>query len=251
MVEPSSQWFGSGFGQSGSTSKRGAMGPAAAAAPCDAGALAGVCAVVLGPESQAASSTLAVAMQRDAIRRVVSLACLAAVVGGPRLALAHEIPSDVTVQIIVAPIVAGGVAGGVAGAVAGAVAPGGSRVQVLVRVPLEAMQDVEWPTFGPGYLDIARADQPLRNAAAVWLSRDIALYENGKRVALELVAARASIPSDRSFASLDSALAHLRAPPLPDGTQLVWQQALLDVQFEGPIESPASAFAIDAGDSIG
>src|SRR5882672_9917383 len=72
MVEPSSQWFGSGFGQSGSTSKRGAMGPAAAAAPCDAGALAGVCAVVLGPESQAASSTLAVAMQRDAIRRVMA-----------------------------------------------------------------------------------------------------------------------------------------------------------------------------------
>jgi hypothetical protein len=159
-------------------------------------------------------------------RRFVFLACLAAVVGVPRLALAHEIPSDVTVQIIVA--------------------PGGERALVLVRVPLEAMQDVEWPTTGPGYLDIARADPPLRNAAVVWLSRDIALYENGERVPLELVAARASIPSDRSFATLDSALAHLRAPPLPDVTQLVWQQALLDVLFEAPTSTPAPAFAIEA-----
>jgi hypothetical protein len=167
-------------------------------------------------------------------RRFVSLACLAAAFGAPRLALAHEIPSDVTVQIIVAPMAESGVA------------PGGERAQVLVRVPLEAMQDVEWPTFGPGYLDVSRADERLRDAAAVWLSRDIALYADGKRVPLELVAARASIPSDRSFASLDAALAHLRSPPLPDGTQLVWQQALLDVLFEAPLESRDAAFAIDA-----
>src|SRR5262245_37523329 len=72
MVEPSSQWFGSGFGQNGSTSKRGAVGPPAAAAPCDAGAAAGVCTVAFGPESQAASKEPAAAMQRDAIRRVMA-----------------------------------------------------------------------------------------------------------------------------------------------------------------------------------
>jgi hypothetical protein len=62
------------------------------------------------------------------------------------------------------------------------------------------------------------------------------------------VAARASIPSDRSFAELDTALAHLRAPPLPDDTQLVWQQALLDTLFEAPIApiaSNGSAFAVE------
>jgi hypothetical protein len=154
------------------------------------------------------------------------LACLAAMAGMPLGAGGHEIPSDATVQIIVAPVA--------------------DRVQLLVRAPLEAMQDIEWPTFGPGYLDLARADQPLRNAAAVWLQRDIGVYENGKPLTLELVTARASIPSDRSFASYASALAHVRGPPLAGGTQLVWQQALLDVLFEASIESAQSAFALDA-----
>jgi hypothetical protein len=137
------------------------------------------------------------------------------------------VPSDVTVQIIVS--------------------PSGDRLQLLVRAPLEAMQDIEFPTYGEGYLDIARADNALRNAALVWLAKDIVLYEDGRPIpAPDLVAVRASIPSDRSFATLDGALAHVRAPPLPDDTRLVWQQALLDVLFEAPIASARSAFAIDA-----
>jgi hypothetical protein len=144
---------------------------------------------------------------------------------GAHRANGHEVPSDVTVQIIVK--------------------PAGERLQLLVRVPLESMQDIEFPTFGPGYLDIPRADQSLRNAALVWLANDIEVYENGTRLPRpELVAARASIPSDRAFADPQSALAHVRAPGLPAGTQLVWQQALLDVLLEAPIESEQSAFAI-------
>ncbi len=157
----------------------------------------------------------------------VFLVWLALVLGAARAVLGHEIPSDVTVQIIVA--------------------PAGERVRVLVRAPLEAMQDIEFPTFGPGYLDLARADQALRSAAQVWLSRDVGIYENGRRLpSLELAALRVSIPSDRSFAEFDTALAHLRGPPLPNDTQLVWQQALLDVLFEAPIASATSAFALDA-----
>lgn len=155
------------------------------------------------------------------------LVWLALGLGAAGTVLGHEIPSDVTVKIIVK--------------------PAGERLQVLVRAPLEAMQDIEFPTFGPGYLDLARADASLRSAAQVWLSRDIALYENGRRLPnLELVATRVSIPSDRSFAQFDPALEHLRAPPLAGDTQLVWQQALLDVLFEVPIASSGSAFAIDA-----
>jgi hypothetical protein len=140
-------------------------------------------------------------------------------------ALGHEIPNDVTVQIIVK--------------------PEDARLRVLVRTPLEAMQDIEFPTFGPGYLDTARADRALRNAARLWLANDIELYEGGRRLPdLELIAARASIPSDRSFADYGTALAHVRGPPLPEGTQLVWQQALLDVLLEAPIESDSSSFAV-------
>ncbi|HEX6999827.1 MAG TPA: HupE/UreJ family protein [Gammaproteobacteria bacterium] len=153
------------------------------------------------------------------------LLMLLSLLGAPLGALAHEIPSDVTVHIIVK--------------------PEGDRIRLLVRAPLEAMQDVQFPTFGPGYLDAARADRALRNAALLWLVNDVDVYENGRRLPrLALVAARASIPSDRSFASYEAALAHVRAPPLPEGTELPWRQALLDVLLEAPIESEASRFAV-------
>ncbi len=128
----------------------------------------------------------------------------------PAAARAHEPPNDVTMQLLVR--------------------PAGSRLQLLVRAPLEAMQDVDFPTFGVGYLDVARADPQLNHAAQVWLADAIDVYEGERRLPpLAVVAVRASIPSDRSFATFDGALAHVRAAPLPEGTQLVWQQALIDV----------------------
>ena len=45
----------------------------------------------------------------------------------------------------------------------------------------------------------------------------------------------------------DEALAHVTGPRLPDETQLIWQQAMLDVLFEYPIESAESDFSMDPG----
>jgi hypothetical protein len=143
------------------------------------------------------------------------------------LARAHEVPSDVTVRMLIR--------------------PEGGRVKLLVRAPLEAMQDIVFPLVGPGYLDVPRADRQLRDAAQLWLADSIELYEGDRRLPrLEIVGVRASIPSDRSFAEYDSALAHLRGIPLPAGLDLPWQQALLDVELEAPIASPDSLFSIRA-----
>jgi len=142
----------------------------------------------------------------------------------PALARGHEIPSDVTVRMLVR--------------------PEGQRVQLLVRAPLEAMQDITFPTFGPGYLDVPGAERQLRDAAQLWLADNIELYEGDRRLPLAIVAVRASIPSDRAFDEYATALAHFAAPPLPADTQLVWQQALLDVWLEAPIESSSSLFSV-------
>jgi len=139
---------------------------------------------------------------------------------------AHEVPSDVTVRLLVR--------------------PAGDRAVVLVRAPLEAMQDIVFPTFGPGYLDVPNAAPQLRSAAQVWLLDNLELYEGERRVPLSIVAVRASIPSDRAFAEFDTALAHFTAAPLAAGLDLPWQQALLDVQLEAPIESENSLFSLRA-----
>jgi len=162
--------------------------------------------------------------RRVIFRRLLAAGlALAACAGLP--AGAHEIPNDVTVRMIVK--------------------PAATRLEVLVRVPLEAMQDIDFPTFGPGYLDVARADRQLRDAATLWLANDITLFEDGTPLPpLRIVAVRASIPSDRSFTSHASALAHVRGPPLRPGTQIVWQQALLDVLLETDIGDSTARFAV-------
>ncbi|MBI2073308.1 MAG: HupE/UreJ family protein, partial [Gemmatimonadetes bacterium] len=107
------------------------------------------------------------------------------------------------------------------------------------------MRDIQWPVRGPGYLEVGRAEPLLRDAARLWIAGYVELYEGGTRLRNEqLVAARVSLPSDGSFAGYESALAHVTGPGLPVSTELIWQQALLDVLLEYPIASDSAWFSI-------
>ena len=141
---------------------------------------------------------------------------------------AHEIPTDVVIQTILK--------------------PEGDQLSFLVRVPLEAMRDVNFPESGPGYLVISEADETIRDAAVIWIAREVGLFENGKQLnSWEIAATRLSIPSDRSFESFSAAIASVTGPKLPDDTDLYRDQALLDVLIYYPIESVDSEFSIDPG----
>jgi HupE/UreJ protein len=161
-------------------------------------------------------------------RMTVSLtaALAAALIGGLACgAAAHDVPDDVKVQAFVK--------------------PAGEQLHLLVRVPLSAMREVDVPLRGPGYLDLARADAALRNAATLWLTNNVEIHEGEERLAHpKLVDARVTLPSDRSFGSYEEALAHLRGPRLPGSMDLIWNQQLLDVLFAYPIKSERSDFAI-------
>jgi hypothetical protein len=148
------------------------------------------------------------------------------ITAAPIVASAHDIPNDVTVQLFVK--------------------PDGHRARVLVRAPLKAMRDVEYPMRGPDRLDVARADTILHDAATVWLLNNIDLYEGDTLLGGgAIVAVRASLPADKSFASFEDALAHVMSARLPDETELFWSQGLIDVLIEYPIQSDRSDFSID------
>src|SRR5205823_1614378 len=49
---------------------------------------------------------------------------------------------------------------------------------------------------------------------------------------------------DRSFGTFEQAIAHVTGPRLPGDMEFVWNQGLVDVLFEYPIESVRSAFSI-------
>ena len=166
---------------------------------------------------------------RVAVRVLFYLACAGLIAGVPATgALGHDIPQDITVRAFIK--------------------PEGQRLRLLVRVPLEAMRDVTFPLIGPGYLDLSRADEALRDAAVLWIGQEVSLFENGTRLAVpELAAIRVSLPTDPSFHGYDTALASVRGPALPVGTQIYWQQAMLDVLFEYRITSDRSEFSIVPG----
>ena len=79
---------------------------------------------------------------------------------------------------------------------------------------------------GQDYLDIGRVGPALQHAARIWVGDNIAIQEEGRNVGDgQIAAVRVSLPSDRSFASYDEAMAHLTGPPLPDATDMAWNQA--------------------------
>ncbi len=139
--------------------------------------------------------------------------------------LAHEVPVDARVNMFVK--------------------PDGKVLNVLVRAPLGAMVEVEFPLRDRDYLIVSRADEAIRYAAKMYLAENFDVYENGVPLGEpKIVAARVSLPSDRSFGSFDEARKSLDEPRLADDLDLPWGQQNLDVLLQYPVEAEASSFSL-------
>jgi hypothetical protein len=110
------------------------------------------------------------------------------------------------------------------------------RLRLLVRTPLDLLVGFGLPKRGPGYLDLARIDDRLTQAAAA-AGRQIELREDGILLVPTTRQARVSLLSDRSFGSYASAAAQLRGPRLPESTDLFWNQGFFDTELEYPLRS--------------
>jgi len=142
--------------------------------------------------------------------------------------LGHDIPNDVTVQAFLK--------------------PAGNRLQLLVRVPVAALRDINFPFREQGYMDLARSRELLADAAIQWVADAVDVEEDGRRLERPRVRqTQLSLISDRSFRSFDEALAHTMGEPLPETTNVFWNQTMLDVLFEYPIRSEQSRFSIHPG----
>ena len=128
----------------------------------------------------------------------------------PSTAVAHDIPSRVTVYAFVK--------------------PEGDQLTALLRVPMEAFGEISFPLRGPGYLQFSEAEFALNDAARVYITESIHFYENDvELIDKELIATRVSLPSNRSFTSYDDALENVLSPALDDDVNLFWRQGVLDV----------------------
>jgi hypothetical protein len=142
-------------------------------------------------------------------------------------ATAHDIPIEAMVRMFVK--------------------PQGHTLRVLVRMPLKSITEAEYPRKERDFVDLARVDPFLRDAARIALLESLDIYEDGRLLpAPRIASTRMSLESDQSFVNYDAALAHVTGPPLPVTETLYWEQGILDVLFEYPIQSNRSYFSIHA-----
>ncbi len=139
---------------------------------------------------------------------------------------AHEIPVSTRLQVFVV--------------------PAAGTVSVLLRVPLAAMGDVDYPVRPGNTVAVSEADGALRDAAILWIIPAVSLVADGRTLPPpRIAAARMALPSDRSFGSYATARAGLDAPRLDDGLELYWSQQMLDVLLEYPVPSPPADLAVN------
>ena len=139
--------------------------------------------------------------------------------------LSHEIPNDVVVKTIIK--------------------VDEDSINLLIRVPLEAMRDMSFPITGPGYLELEKMPELTMDAAEIWLGNFIDIYEEKNKIKdWQIAKTRISLPSNRSFDQYNTAYNNMLSPPL-NNTLIHYQQALLDVLITYPIESASSKFSAD------
>jgi hypothetical protein len=164
---------------------------------------------------------------RNRFAKFVSALILA--VGIVSTAGAHDIPNDIAIHTFFK--------------------PEGQTLHYLVRIPLKAMREVEFPRREPaGYLDLARVDEYLHDAATQWIAQFTEIEEDGTPLPKPaIVETRVSLESDKSFTSYEQALAHVRGARLADNTDVFWDQVMFDMLMDYPIQSDQAKFSIHPG----
>ena len=143
----------------------------------------------------------------------------------PLTAPAHTIPDDLAIQIWAK--------------------AEGPRFRLLIRVPLDAFADTQFPIREAGDLELGQAESMLPDAASTWISDWVDVYEGNRLLAKPRIAeTRVSLSSDNSFASYGEALGHLTGARLPGVMSIAPNQAMVDVLLDYPIRSEQSSFAI-------
>src|ERR1700730_6871198 len=111
------------------------------------------------------------------------------------------------------------------------------EAHLVVRVPFHVVSGVKFPLSG-AEIALDKADPAIQQALDL-VGRQIALFEEGQRLAPATAAGRLSLPSDRSFDSYQAAVSHVTRQQ-DAGTGIYADQGYLDAHFTYAIASPGS-----------
>jgi hypothetical protein len=115
------------------------------------------------------------------------------------------------------------------------------EAHLVVRVPFHVLRGIKFPLSG-AEIALDKADPAIQQALDL-VGKQIALFEDGDRLAPTTAVARLSLPSDRSFDSYRAAVSHVASRQDP-GTGIYADQGYLDAHLTYAIASPASRFKV-------
>ena len=159
--------------------------------------------------------------------RILVTMCLLSLLAFASPSEADEIPQRVAIQAFVK--------------------PEGDKLNLLMRVPMDAMGGIQWPLRGQiGFLIFSQTEAAKADAAYNTLLRSIQMFEDDRLLEQPtVVASRIALPSNRGFTDYQSALGTVNSAPISDDVDLYFRQGFLDILATYPITSADSRFAID------
>ena len=150
------------------------------------------------------------------------IALLATTTAG-RLA-AHDIPRDVVVHAFLK--------------------PEGNRLRVLLRMPVEAMRDIQFPRRPDHSLDAAAAEPLLREAVAQWLLPGLEIREDGALLGPPAIGALTISPREEFEVALEYSIHSERSRfAIRPGFERLGIRVLTALRFETP-EGAVRAFTL-------
>ncbi|ALO47108.1 HupE/UreJ family protein [Pseudohongiella spirulinae] len=122
------------------------------------------------------------------------------------------------------------------------------RLNLLMRVPMDALLEAQFPLRGEiGYVIFSQARGAMEDAAYNQLLQAVQVFEGDRLLGSpRLDAVRIALPSNRGFVDFASARTTVNSPALDDSVDLYFRQGFLDVLASYEIESEDARFSIDA-----
>jgi hypothetical protein len=117
----------------------------------------------------------------------------------------------------------------------------GSEAHLLVRVPLDLLHGISWPTNQGEY---AISDsRPAVNQALDALGHALLIWQDGQRLTPTISSGQLAALGDLSFANPEAAAAHI-AQPAEAGLKVAVDLGYLDAHFTYPIRPAAAVFSM-------
>lgn len=119
------------------------------------------------------------------------------------------------------------------------------HLDLLVRMPLAAVKDIQFPLRDTGSLDLAALQTMLRGAAKYWIAGNFEVADHGEVLTNpDIIATRIAIISDPAFNAYSDARAHFNAPDIGPDEAVFLQQVWIDVQLRYVLANSSPSLTI-------